>query len=401
MKRSLRLGFILTISLVFATGCWDRTELNDIALLLGWGMDYKDGRYIGTAQIVIPGAAQSGQQGGGGGNNNAYFTETAIGKDITDTTQNLQSKLSRQIFAGHRKDVFIGEELAKHGLSKMLDEYSRNPDVRLRTDIFVVKGGTAEDILKIPNPLEKVPALAALKLHQQIGGLGDVTLANFLIDASTEGSSPSLPVMEIVTSSRQQDQEQGSSTNSTSFAYAGRAVFNMDEKLAGYLDRGEAELAWWVKGLLKFYRVTGVIPQRNGTVSLNLSKLGAHIQPSLQGNKIKFVVTLTGEGTIPENNTSLDLSQTKNLNLIQNAFDKQCQQQVQQVISKVQQEYKADILGFGEAFHRKYPEQWKSLKKNWGEEFPKSDVTVKVNLKIKRVGLTGPSLGLKESQIKE
>lgn len=400
MRRPFALGFILTVSLVFTTGCWDRTELNDLAILLGWGMDIKDdGTYVGTGQFVIPGAAQSGTRSEGGGENNAFFTETATGKDVTDVAKNIQSKLSRMLFSGHRRDIFIGEELAKHGLSEVMDEYSRNPDVRLRTDIFVVKDGTAEDILKIPNPLEKVSALAALKLHRQIGGKGDVTFANFLIDAATEGSSPTLPVMEI--SSPQQDQEQGSSTAQTSFSYAGRAIFNKDLKLVGYLDTDEAEETWWVKGLVNFHNTTEFIPQAHGTVSLNLTKLKAHIQPSLQGNKIKFTVDLRGQGTIPENNTKLDLAQTQNLNLIQNDFDKQCQQQVQQVISKVQQKYKADIFGFGEAFHRKYPKQWKSLKKHWGEEFPKSEVTVKVNLTIKRVGLTGPSLGLKENQIKK
>ncbi|GMA61378.1 hypothetical protein GCM10025859_18180 [Alicyclobacillus fastidiosus] len=204
MKRQRTLGFILTMSLVFATGCWDGTELNDLAIVSGFGMDIKDdGTYLLSAQIVIPGKTQSSQQGGGGGDNNAYFTKTATGKDVLDASQNIQSKLSRKVFPGHREDIFIGEELAKHGVSKVMDEYSRNPDVRLREDVFVVKGGTAEDVLKVPQPLEKVPAMAALKLHQQIAGLGDVAMAEFLMDASTEGNSPSLPVMEIISSPRQ------------------------------------------------------------------------------------------------------------------------------------------------------------------------------------------------------
>ncbi|GMA61379.1 hypothetical protein GCM10025859_18190 [Alicyclobacillus fastidiosus] len=121
----------------------------------------------------------------------------------------------------------------------------------------------------------------------------------------------------------------------------------------------------------------------------------------IQGNRIKFYVTLTGQGMIRENNTNLDLAETKNLDLIENEFDKKYEQEVQQVITKVQQEYKADIFGFGEAIHRKYPSQWRSLKKNWEAEFSQADVIVKVNLNVKSVGLTGPSLQLKENQIKK
>jgi spore germination protein KC len=207
--------------------------------------------------------------------------------------------------------------------------------------------------------------------------------------------------MQMVPNPSQQDQGQENTKNPTEFAYAGRAVFNKDLKLVGYLNTDEAKQAFWVKGQLKFLTVTGFIPQGNGNVSLDLMKLGKTIQPSLRGNQIRISVKLTGQGVIQENNTDLDLTKTKNLQMIENVLDKETQKQVQQVITKVQQEYKADIFGFGEAVHRKYPYQWKSLKKNWEEDFSQANVSVKVNLNVKRVGLTGPSLQLKENQIKK
>lgn len=400
MKRHQVLSVTFAICLLFVTGCWDRTELNDLAILLGWGMDIEDnGTYLGTAQIVVPSKVSTGSQGGGSGQ--AYYIETATGTDVTQVAQNMQTKVSRQLFAGHRRDLFIGEALAKRGVDHIMDEFSRNPDVRLRTDIFVVKGGTANNLLKTPTPLEKMPALAALKLHQQIGGLGDVALANFLIDASTEGSSPTLPVMEMISGSHEQDDGPTDETSQKRFAYAGRAVFDKDLKLTGYLNPQEAKDAFWVKGQLKFLTITGFVPQGKGAVSLDLTKLGKTIRPSLRGEHITLSVVLTGQGMIRENNTDLDLAQAKNLQIAEDAFDKETEKQVQQVITKVQKQYKADIFGFGESIHKKYPYQWKVLKKNWETEFPKADVAVKVHLSVKRVGLTGPSLHLKENQIKK
>ncbi|MFC5650953.1 Ger(x)C family spore germination C-terminal domain-containing protein [Paenibacillus solisilvae] len=50
---------------------------------------------------------------------------------------------------------------------------------------------------------------------------------------------------------------------------------------------------------------------------------------------------------------------------------------------------------------RKYPHQWKSLKKNWEQVFSKAEVTVTAKLTIKKLGLTSALLMLKENEIKK
>ena len=51
----------------------------------------------------------------------------------------MQTKMSREIFRGHRV-ILIGEKMAKSGLAPVLDAYSRDPDIRLRAGVFVIKG---------------------------------------------------------------------------------------------------------------------------------------------------------------------------------------------------------------------------------------------------------------------
>lgn len=38
-------------------------------------------------------------------------------------------------------------------------------------------------------------------------------------------------------------------------------------------------------------------------------------------------------------------------------------------------------------FHRKYPEEWKRIKKDWDEIFSKADFEIEVNTDIIRTGL--------------
>ncbi len=403
MNRRQIVCFVLVLSLFFTTGCWDRTELNDLALELAWGIDKaQNGAVEVSAQVIIPSKVSGRQGGGGGSQGKSFLVETGIGKDSFDAVQSMQTKLSRQVFRGHRRVILIGEPLARQGIKDVLDTYTRDPDIRLRTDIFVVKGGTAKDFLKRPYPLENIPALATFKEYNQVGSLKEEAFLNFLISATSEGSSPTMPAVAIGSdSSSQDDAEEEEQSSAKGLRIVGTAIFDKNLKLLGFLNMDEGRALRWVTGNLTEQTITAAVPQEKGNVSLILINMGSKIQPVLHGNHIKLNVSLTGKGGVRENNTNLDLAQSKNLTLVQNALDKQVEKSVIKTITKVQKEYGTDVFEFSGAIHRKYPYQWKSLKTDWDKNFSEAEISVKVNLIVRRVGLTGPPLQLKESEIKK
>lgn len=72
MNWSLRGRLILAaiLPLFLTTGCWDSSEVNDLALELAWGIDEaKDKGILISAQVIIPSQISSvqGQGGGSGG----------------------------------------------------------------------------------------------------------------------------------------------------------------------------------------------------------------------------------------------------------------------------------------------------------------------------------------------
>ena len=54
----LRIMPLVMITLLFCNGCWDKKELNQLALAQVIAIDYKDGQYQTTLQLIIPGADQ-------------------------------------------------------------------------------------------------------------------------------------------------------------------------------------------------------------------------------------------------------------------------------------------------------------------------------------------------------
>ncbi|NRD77000.1 Ger(x)C family spore germination protein [Bacillus sp. BRMEA1] len=389
MSRNKTLFMIMVIALFFLSGCWDRKELNDLAIELGWGLDKEKNNQIRiTAQFIIPSNVGTSQTGGGGGKGKSFFIETGTGKDTLEAVQKMQTKLSREVFRGHRRVILLGEKLAKQGLAPILDTYSRDPEIRLRADALIVKGHTAKQFLEASYPLESIPALGALKEHMQIGGMGDTSLLNFLKAATSEGINPTLPVINLTGSSK-------------GFEVTGIGIFNKNLQLIGFLNPSEQKMFLWIIDRLNQHILTANMPQGTGNAGLFLTKLNRKIKPSIQGRTIKCDIVLSGEGVIRENNTKLDLTQAKNLTLLEHVFEKATENQASQTLKRVQTQYGTDIFGIGEAIHQKYPSQWKGLKKNWDKQFREVQMSVHASLVIRRVGLTGPSMQLNNSDIKK
>jgi spore germination protein KC len=391
MIKKTRCFLIVSACLVLTTGCWDRLEVNDAAIVVGSGVDLaKDNEISVTAQFKQPVRSTQGEIG------QNYFSAHANGKNVTDAMKNMQAEISRRIIRGQRQIIFVGEDLARKGIFDLLDSTTRNPESKMRIDVMVVQGGTAEQVLKRKYPLEPVSAIAALKEKMAFGMEGNTSLRNFLVSASTVGSSPTLEALQII-SSDAQSQYVELKEEKVGFRLTGSAIFNKELKLVGFLNLEESKILNWIKQELKSQTITITKPNM-GRFSFVSSHLQSKIRPDINGGRIKFHLTLEGSGAILENSIPIDLNQTKNLSEFEDTLNQETQKNVIKMVKKVQNVYGTDIFGFGESIHKKYPQTWKSLKNDWDLTFADTEVDVKVNLVVKRIGTTGPSLHLKKGE---
>lgn len=305
-------------------------------------------------------------------------------------------KLPREAFFGQRRVIFLGEEVAKRGLNDELDTFIRDPQASLRTDIFVIKGGKAKEALTLSNPFEKYPNVATLKEHRESGGRAETAFLNFLTAANRDGIRPSLPTMEI----SKTDGGKENSSDPQILRLSGVSVFDRNLKMLGYLNTEENRDLLWVIGVLKKAEVS--LPRKEGNYSVNLTNIICKIEPSFdKNNEVHFVINLQGEGNLLESNSELDMAQPKNLKLLEKKFEKEVEKQVLRTIKKVQKQYGMDIFGFGEVIHRRHPIRWRSLKENWDQNFPDTNVLVVAKIKIKHIGAEGLSVLSKESEVRK
>ncbi|MCX7568850.1 Ger(x)C family spore germination protein [Tumebacillus sp. DT12] len=383
------------LSGVLLSGCWDREEINDIALSMGGGIDWtEDEKLLGTSLFAIPskvgvGPSSGGGGGGEGGGKKNFFVQTSTGENINDVFQKQQTKLSRRVFTSHRRVLVLGDRLAKHGIKNILDYYGRDPTTRLRTFVVVAKDSEAQEILKLRYPIERDPSEAIREIEQLISGT-QVTIRDLMLSVSSEGACPIMAAIEPVTV--------GGSKEKT-LKLSGTAVFK-DDKLAGYLDAKETIGLQCLTNKLKNASLMATLPGKQGNLNVVGLDMKRKLKFTYQGDQVHIQVDLKGNGIINENNTNLDLSNPKNIQIMQNAVQKTLQKHIQQAIDKAQQDFQADMFGFGDEIHRYDPKRWKAMKDRWDEIFPKSTITCAIQVKITRFGMSGPPLQLQEQEVK-
>lgn len=390
----IRKGTIVVLIIAMTavcSGCWDRTEINDIALVMASSLDLEeDGRYLGTLQMAIP----ARHIGNTSSKSKQYFVESGIGSSVQELVRNEQPKLSRRLFIAHRRVLFIGEKLARHGIKDVLDHFGRNPTTRLRTYVVVVKGGEGKDALNIDYPLEFVPTEAVREMENLVNSTA-VTMRDLLASASGEGIQPIMGVIELKPSSEKV--KMGDMTRKT-FDLSGTAVFK-DLKLSGYLNPQNTQLMLWVTGKLKNGMMSVMLPEQKGKVSIRLTGTVAKINPTVDSGKVKFTIHLKGKGTLEESKGALDYSNPKNLQVVENALENSLRKNTKKMIEDVQKKYNSDIFGFGEVLHKKNNKAWQSLRLKWDESFAQAEFTVDAEIAITRAGMTGPPLQLHEQEI--
>ena len=68
MNRKWLFLFLMVISTTLISGCWNKRELNELAIVSALAIDKnEEGNYVGTFQVINPGYIAGGLQGGRGG----------------------------------------------------------------------------------------------------------------------------------------------------------------------------------------------------------------------------------------------------------------------------------------------------------------------------------------------
>jgi len=378
------------LSLAWLTGCWDRKEPEQLALILamGFDLDEKTGDFKLIAQIANPlGMGGEGPEGGGGGGTQeAVWVVAASGETPFMASRNLITKSTRQIEYSHTAAVLFSEDIARQGLQPLVDYMDRERQFRLVAHPFVVEGDVRK-ALEADFPLEEMGAVGFVRHHfytsQQSGATRDVILRNLFHTFTQPGWEATLPRLHLITD------EEGKLIQEAPVEVTGAAVFKRD-RMVGWLNEKETRgLNWVLNDLNRAFYVLDSPVEEGRPSTVEILQVSSRMRARVQGDRVTITLEIEADGRLQETMTEKDwLSRDSDLT---QSLDRRLAQairnDIQLAVKTAQQEFNSDIFGFGNLLYRTLPRDWRRLSGRWDEIFPRVQVNILVDANVRRTGL--------------
>ncbi|UJF34205.1 Ger(x)C family spore germination protein [Paenibacillus hexagrammi] len=392
--------------LVCLTGCWDRQEIEERAVVLGIGVDEAEegaeehedqvshlrGKMPGktqgmlriTVQIAVPGriplgpgGSGGGGSGGGGGGISTVWVVSSVGHTLDDAINSLQQRVAPPLFFGHLRIIVISETVARIGLENLNDFLRRNPEIRRMNWMFISKG-KAMDIMKASPQLERVPTLYLMTTMDQsvkMGRFPNDFLGIFWSSSSAKGKEGYLPYAEV----REGD----------NIGISGLAYFR-GNKMVGRTNPQAIVLYMGITGMNPTGGQTYVsVPGTNEFVEYSGRSRKVLTRVDIVDDKPRIQLKIYLEGNIREKSREQITLSHDIIQSVEKEMESQAEKAYKNLIEKTQKDG-ADIFGFGEHVRAKKWRYWNKniqTKENWQRMYAEIQVDVSVHVQIRRVGM--------------
>ena len=417
--RRVLVAVVLLSPLLFS-GCWGGREPDETAHILFVGLDKgKENVLTMTVLIGVPRTMAGGDSmgEGGGGSGKPVITVSVESRTILTGLDMINSIVERRSTLRHLKVIIFSGELAREGLDRYMAPLMRFPEFR-RTIFLAVSQGSARELLEKFQPLmENNPAKYAELLfssQRYVGFIPFAQIHHFYNDSKSLSVEPVCILVGLQETEQVHHHRQPQGVREGDFLAGqmphkgggemevlGSAVFR-DSKMVGALNGTQTAIlnmlrGWFFESLFAFpdpgrpdrFIILRVKKERKPEIKVRLDAQGMP--------EIRARVPLDAE--IISIQSGINYERPEKLAVLERALNLRLEGLAGELVRKTQEEFRADIFGFGFKARRlvaTYP-QWQAM--NWPELYPEARVSITFDTKIRRIGLlrkTTPSGGLGE-----
>lgn len=381
--------------MILLTGCWDREELGQLAIVSALGIDVgsSPGTVLISAQVIRPGETGSGYGQNGSGGGRPFGVITVEGTSLFNAIRKATTLSSRRLYLAHCEVIVLGNEYARQGIRPAVDFIMRDPEFRADTKMLVATG-EAREVIHAVTQFEQVPGMELCDMVLVSWANSSIGVAR-IFDVYTSLLSPSTnPIatwVDTVTTATIDRKVIDSGTPVSPIEgdrekrnrLIGTAIFR-DDKLIGHLDLTASRGYRFIMNEI----VSGIVlvqAEDGSRVELEIfsthSKVSAEISP--QGPQFMLDIrTTAGVGSV---SGAIDVADIDILKELEQVYSQAIEDEVQLALSTAQS-LGADIFGFGSVLERKNPKYWREIKDNWQNMFAQITLEVSVEPRIMSYG---------------
>jgi len=449
MKRSTRSNrpllpaFLCLCLATCSAGCWSSRE-HEVGWVVAVAVDPGDtpGQYKFTMQLPNPQLlmAGGGSTGGGeGGDGPPPVVVTVQAADLFSSLNLANTFLAKELSLEHLKVLVFSRDLARAGLNPFLSQLFRAREIRGYTPIMVALG-RAEEFIRSNRPELFLNPAGYLEVMTNAGTfsgfLHRTDLLRFRRALLSPGEDPLAMLVAVQTegpqmgpqSDGQKGQGGGSSTPPSSSpaavdlppapltdlsegayiaggvpksggpqtVFMGTVVFRGDRQV-GLLDGRETMLLKMMRGDFSRAQVSFRDPRSPGrVVALTFFQYAAPgVVETLGPNgrdKVEVKIKLSADiKAIPSGEP---YERQDYMAQLERTIESALQREAVRLVERCQNEFRADVFGFGEHARRRLTtwQEWMDL--DWRRRFPQAQVNVAVDVRIRLTDMllrTSPS----------
>lgn len=365
---------------VFLTGCWDRTEINDLAIVVATAED-KAGKedYRVMIQAPLPSSmGGAGSSGGGGGTSGEgpFLVAQGTGKNLRLGVDDIQSRLSRKLYFPHRRVLILGEDLARRGINESLNAILVEPQSRLSTFLLISKG----DSLRMLKAQPRMEQFSGEAIREMAKARIEMTVRDAILDLERPGKEAVIPMIETTSLLTNEKSK-------TEIAMKSFAVLK-GEKLSYITNDAETQGVLWLREKMSKKTLTfPVIGNHEVTVQIIDNNIKQNFD--VVNNKPTFALSVRATGTLINNEGNYRLEDPKTYHMVVGKMKKEITNEIQSTLNHAHSQG-ADIFGFGWYLYRTHYQQWnKNWKNGWEETLKDLKVSVNVDADIQRTTTSG------------
>ena len=378
----MRKYFILFI-LFLMTGCWNYRELNEYAIATGMAIDYTDGKY----EISLLFA---------NGKNTEKTEESNVmiasekGNTIYEGIKNISLSTPKKINISHLSVIIVSEDIARNGITPVLDYLLREPDSHQNFYIVISKNNKAKDILSILTPLSDFPSqniTSSIKTNElEQAKVFDSSFTLFVSNLLKKGINP-ITNSIILVGDKNEGSKKEEQKNSIVGAYTKLdtlAIFKKD-KLVDWATYDESIGLNMLLGNIKTLYINIPCEEKNMIISSSSYKVTNEVK------KNKITVNIKANGIINESGCNVNIRNIDEIKNIEQKVEDKMNEYVNKIIIKTKK-LKTDIFGYGNMIYKKYPRYFNSIE-NWDNEFENLDIEINIDFSLNNNGALSQTIG--------
>lgn len=339
-------------------------EMGDMALLRTMGVDAEG---EGEVRVTVStGKRAVGLQG----ESQPPLVLSARGRSLSAACLSMQGLSDSYVFYGYVDQLLLGEDAALAGVEPVLDYFSRDVELGLGAQVWIIRGERAQTAVAAGKETGVDSRLATLQTDSEMGAAGMTRTAGEVFSSLLEQGCAYLPALQVT------EPEEG--TGETVLLEAGYGILR-DGKLVGYLEGEGAKGLELLTGQTAEDILEIELPSGQAVARVTDSVL--RCEPVFQGDElVRIRLNCRVITELAEFHTPMEQSELEQL---KKALEERESLRLQRVMDQLRS-WGTDCAGLGRQIAQANPARWGAIGAEWERLFTTIPMEISVQVTLSR-----------------